>query len=446
MKKFFVIHAVLFSSCLILGFILVIFSPKESVSNQEKRKLTEIPSFTWQGVLNGSLMNQLQQYVDDHFPLRSTFVDFAFSMNNLKGIGNTNGARMITPVKGKFTNEKKIDLNKAARDINYLVNAESATSRGVLIIGARGFQVFGGSKGDVKGYIDMVNEYRELLPSNIRIFNCIVPTSSSFVFVKEYDYLREKEFTNIKEAYAMTKPGVVNVLAAEALVSHQNEYIFFASDHHWTGLGAYYAYTAYCDAAGLKATPLSKMQKKTIPNFLGTLYNLTKDQSIKNNVDSVEYFISPVKVQPSNLAEYAKGGNAYGVFLGGDFAHSKFQTSVKNGKSVLVIKNSFGNPFSTFLVNNYETVHVVDYRYFNKGLLKLIDKEGVDDVVFFHNVFSANTLSHSQRQRIIKDEIIDDNNNEFSKVKKPAAVKDKAKTQKKITKEKTNPAKPSSAP
>ena len=107
MKKFFVIHAVLFSSCLILGFILVIFSPKESVSNQEKRKLTEIPSFTWQGVLNGSLMNQLQQYVDDHFPLRSTFVDFAFSMNNLKGIGNTNGARMITPVKGKFTNEKK---------------------------------------------------------------------------------------------------------------------------------------------------------------------------------------------------------------------------------------------------------------------------------------------------------------------------------------------------
>ena len=69
----------------------------------------------------------------------------------------------------------------------------------------------------------------------------------------------------------------------------------------------------------------------------------------------------------------------------------------------MVIKNSFGNPFSTFLINNYETVHVVDYRYFDSGLLRLIKNEGIDDVIFFHNVFSANTLSHSERQRIIKN-------------------------------------------
>jgi hypothetical protein len=85
----------------------------------------------------------------------------------------------------------------------------------------------------------------------------------------------------------------------------------------------------------------------------------------------------------------------------------KIKTSVINGRSVVLIKNSFGNPFATFLVNNYETVHVVDYRYFNKGLLNLIKSEGIDDVIFFHNVFSANTLSHTQRQRIIKHAITD---------------------------------------
>jgi hypothetical protein len=190
-------------------------------------------------------------------------------------------------------------------------------------------------------------------------------------------------------------------------VQHQDEYIYFASDHHWTGLGAYYAYTAFCQAAGLKPTSLSKMTKKVKKNFLGTLYNLTKDESIKNNKDSVEYFIPPVTTETKIFAEYAAGGNSYGVFLGGDIPHMKIKTSVKNGRSVVLIKNSFGNPFATFLVNNYETVHVVDYRYFNKGLLNLIKSEGIDDVIFFHNVFSANTLSHTQRQRIIKHAITD---------------------------------------
>ena len=50
---------------------------------------------------------------------------------------------------------------------------------------------------------------------------------------------------------------------------------------------------------------------------------------------------------------------------------------------------------------------MIDYRYFNKGLLNLIKSEGIDDVIFFHNVFSANTLSHTQRQRIIKHAITD---------------------------------------
>jgi hypothetical protein len=151
--------------------------------------------------------------------------------------------------------------------------------------------------------------------------------------------------------------------------------------------------------------PLSKMTYKVKNNFLGTLYHKTKDKSLKDNVDSVVYFISPVTTQPKILAEFATGVNSYGVFLGGDIPHQIFKTSVKNGKSVLIIKNSFGNPFATYLINNYETVHVVDYRYYNEGVLKLIKNENINDIIFFHNVFSANTMSHTQRQSIIKNAI-----------------------------------------
>lgn len=430
MQKLKIIHVIIYSSVLVLGMLSFVFSTKEKESVLEKRKLAQKPSLTLNGILDGTWMHQYQKFMDDHFPWRSTFINIAFQLNELKGIKNPNNVRLIAKTKEKKIDEKKIDLNKAARDVNYLINAESASSHGLLIIAGRAFQVFGGNKNSVKSYVDVVNEYRKILPDNVRVFNCIVPTGSSFVFVKEYDYLREKEFKNIDDAYAQSSPDVITVPAKEALVAHQDEYIYFASDHHWTGRGAYYAYTAFCQAAGLKATPLNKMTRKVKRNFLGTLYNLTKDESIKNNADSVEYFIPPVKTDVKVFAEFASGGNSYGVFLGGDIAHLKINTSVKNGKSVVIIKNSFGNPFSTFLINNYETVHVVDYRYFDSGLLRLIKNEGIDDVIFFHNVFSANTLSHSERQRIIKNPLSGGNTSfeKSSENKKPKtdSVKEKS--------------------
>jgi hypothetical protein len=440
MHKLKIIHGFIYSGLLILGMLSFVFSSKEKESAIEKRKLAQKPALTMNAVLDGSWMHNYQKFMDDHFPWRSTFVNIAFQLNEFKGIKNPNNVRLITKTKDKKIDEKKIDLNKAARDVDYLINAESASSHGLLIIAGRAFQVFGGNKTSVKKYVDVVNEYREILPDNVRVFNCIVPTGSSFVFVKEYDYLREKEFKNIDDAYAQSSPGVITVPAKEALVAHQDEYIYFASDHHWTGRGAYYAYTAFCQAAGLKATPLSKMTRKVKHNFLGTLYNLTKDESIKKNTDSVEYFIPPVKTDVKVFAEFASGGNSYGVFLGGDIEHMKIKTSVKNGKSVLVVKNSFGNPFSTFLINNYETVHVVDYRYFDSGLLRLIKNEEIDDVIFFHNVFSANTLSHSERQRIIKNPLSGGNsaNEKKSKNEKPKSDSIKSKTKKKSKNELKN--------
>lgn len=395
-----IIHVLLFSGTLVSGLTLFLMSKKESVSIQEKRNLAKLKKVNLENLLDGSIMVHYQKYMDDHFPFRNELIDLAFLLNKNKGIVSKKQVRLIQKNQEKKIDEKKIDLNKAARDVNYIVNAESSSSHGLLIIEGRAFQVFGGSKSSVKSYLDVVNEYRKLLPSNIRIFNCIVPTGSSFVFNEEYNYLRNREFQNIDDAYSMNEDGVINVRAKEALVNHENEYIYFASDHHWTGLGAYYAYTAFCESAGLTAVPLSKMTKKIKSNFLGSLYNLTKDNSLRT--DSVEYFVSPINTEGKVLNENAKGTNSYCVFLGGDFPYRKIKTSIKNGQSVVLIKNSFGNPFATFLVNNYETVHVVDYRYYNKGLLNLIKDESINDVIFFHNVFSANTLSHSQRQRIIK--------------------------------------------
>ena len=89
------------------------------------------------------------------------------------------------------------------------------------------------------------------------------------------------------------------------------------------------------------------------------------------------------------------------VFLGGDQGYLKITSNIiKNGKSILVIKNSYGNPFVTFLTGNYENVFVIDYRYTNNSLMQIIGKFNINDVLILNGVFSANTQEHLKR---IKD-------------------------------------------
>ena len=64
------------------------------------------------------------------------------------------------------------------------------------------------------------------------------------------------------------KSTAIAVDAYSKLEAHKDEYLYFRSDHHWTALGAYYAYTAFCESAGLKAEPLSKFESGEYTGFL----------------------------------------------------------------------------------------------------------------------------------------------------------------------------------
>ena len=60
------------------------------------------------------------------------------------------------------------------------------------------------------------------------------------------------------------------------LQAHSGEYLYYRTDHHWTTLGAYYAYTAYAAATGRQAVPVDTATVTAVPGFLGTLYSKAK--------------------------------------------------------------------------------------------------------------------------------------------------------------------------
>ena len=216
----------------------------------------------------------------------------------------------------------------------------------------------------------------------------------------------EKE--NIDYIYSLMDEGIQTVDAYSSMMDAKNEgeYIYFRTDHHWTVRGAYAAYEAFCKEAGFEPVLLEKMERHVIENFVGTLYGQTQDSVLRENPDYVEYFVPPYETETYRygknepytpyastvFAEYATGGgNTYSVFLHGDWPLTHIKTNANTGRKICVVKESFGNAFSPFLISHYDEVFVVDQRYFQLALVDFIKEKGITDLLFINNIFAANT-------------------------------------------------------
>ena len=100
--------------------------------------------------------------------------------------------------------------------------------------------------------------------------------------------------------------------------------------------------------------------------------------------------------------EGASGPNSYSVFLQGDLPTVKMETQHKNGRKIAVVKESYGNAFACFLINNYEKVVVVDQRYYTGDFIALLKAEGINELLFINNIFAAHTPFHINKIKGLK--------------------------------------------
>lgn len=415
-----IFQLILFLGVLIsLGILFFIF-PKQEVSAVEKRKLCPPPNFSINTLFQGELMDSLDLYLADNFPFREQFVQVSFQLKENRGIKNEEIAFYDQKVETNLPLREKITKISPLQDSLQTQTSttnepeeEATSSKGIMIYKGRGIQIFGGETYSAKPMAEVANHYQSTLKGKAQVYLAVTPTHVSFYLPKKYQNKPEKP--NIDTLYAMLSKEVKQVKIYEVLEKHQKEYIFFNTDHHWTGLGAYYAYTAFCKEANLKPIPLQKMERKVIPNFLGSLYWLTRDANLKQNIDSVVYYKpslqyntfaylakNPTVPIPSiMLAEFAKGPDGYGVYFGADHPMVRIDTELKNERKALIIKNSYGNPFATYLVAHFEQIFVIDYRHFSGKIEEVVDKYGITDVILFHSTFSANTLTDAQQIKAI---------------------------------------------
>lgn len=202
------------------------------------------------------------------------------------------------------------------------------------------------------------------------------------------------------ELLDMIKNNVKNAIfidLREQFLKHKEEYIYYKTDHHWTSLGSYYAYEEWCKYNNINTDIRDYARETVTTEFKGSLYSKVLNKNVEE--DQIEIFKPKEKINYEVSYNFNKNTNSsiydfeklktkdkYQVFLGGNYPELKIKTSNKNGKNLLLIKDSYANSFMQFLINDYENICVVDMRYFKEDLKKYMVENEINEVLILYNV------------------------------------------------------------
>ena len=286
------------------------------------------------------------------------------------------------------------------------LNGDEQQYDAVYRVGDTGYEMYSYVDSTAKKYADNVNAVADALAGKASVYMLPIPLSSG---VSLPDDLYGKDIFADQKAAEQKIIGYMNgnvksVALYDALLAHRTEYIYFRTDHHWTATGAYYAYEQFCKAKGITPTPISSYQVDEYDGFLGTFYrDSSQNATMGANPDKVVAY-HPLSTEAT--LDYGDSENAsltrgkiiydestapaslkYGAFITGDNAYSVINNpDVTNGSSCIVVKESFGNAFVPFLTDHYQTIYVLDYRYWKGSISQFAQSKGVQDVLFVNNL------------------------------------------------------------
>ncbi|MEI6577890.1 MAG: DHHW family protein [Eubacteriales bacterium] len=281
---------------------------------------------------------------------------------------------------------------------------ETQTFGAMLLVGDRAFEYYNFRTGMADRYAAMINKTASRLKGISTVYDMIVPTSIGIMIP---DSMRNSINSSdqkkaIKYMYSSMSDQVQKVSVYDTLIDHKSEYVYYRTDHHWTALGAYYGYEQFAAAKGIKPIPLAKYEKISYKGFLGSFYSeAKKDPGLGKHPDTVDAY-KPYNNTSMKFTDH-KGnavtweiitdvsnwtpGTKYNTFIGGDNPYTIINnTDLTNKTSCLVVKESYGNAFIPFLVAHYQTIHVIDYRYWNGDFVNFVKTNHIKDVLFINNI------------------------------------------------------------
>lgn len=279
---------------------------------------------------------------------------------------------------------------------------------GTAVIGDTGYEIYNYVSSAAEKYAGIINEAGSKLGKSYHLYTMIAPTSVGITVPdNKVDKLNSSDQQKaIQNIYHMIKKPVQKIELYDTMMQHRTEYIYFRTDHHWSDLGAYYAYCQFCTDTDRTPYGLYQYQKKSFGSFMGTFYgDSNKNKKLRKDTLEVYYprseLVIKTRTDQGNMVsgKVIEDASGYGIsakysaFLGGDNAYSVITNKdVKDDSACIVVKESYGNALVPFLADHYHKIYVVDYRYWTGKLSDLAKQNKVQDILFVNNISMTRNL------------------------------------------------------
>ena len=366
-KKALWIEAILFLAFIFAFFILNTALPDREFSEQENRSLQQRPAFSFDELFSGQYTKDFEAYTTDQFTLRDEWItlkaasELALGKRQNNGMFLCDGGTIIEPYEAP--EDDKLEANMEA--LNKLVANTDADVYFALIPG----------KSDI---------WAHMLPQNAP---------------------RDSEKAAIDYCYSLS--DAVNVDIYGKLEEHSGEYIYYRTDHHWTTLGAYYGFSALAESMGLDCPDISEYggRETVSEEFYGTSWSSSGFSWVEP--DSMEIFVT--EPEGLEITNYPQGSpvegqlydwsrlevkDKYSFFYGGNTPLLEIETGVEGAPSLLILRDSYMDSLSPFLLESYSRIHILDLRYYRASLSDYIDQNGFDDVLVCYSIDNFSTDSN----------------------------------------------------
>lgn len=311
------------------------------------------PQFTIVDFVSGKFSDELEQYLTDQVPLRDDWVTLKTYLELAVGKRESGGVYI-------------------GRD-KYLMDKFTSYSKKQLAANAAA----------------LAELQKKLAAEDISMDTILVPVAAQVLTDKLPAYAPVADYAAILEV--LTDAGVDTVDMLTALAAHSGENIYYRTDHHWTSLGAYYAYCAW---RGIEPNADEWTQEILCDNFHGTTWNKVPLPTVpaeeitawyKHEYHNVSYNGGEYETNSIYECKYLSGSDQHAVFLNSNQAQTVISGSGKSGK-LLLIKDSYGNTFSQFPVEDYAEVHVLDLRFFKGDVTEYAKENDITDALVLYGV------------------------------------------------------------
>ena len=405
----------IFAFIMLLGGIVgIMFFFRPDTSEVEKRKLAEFPKPTLSSFLNGEYFYDLSLWYSDTYPMRDGLIAADQKIESLYGITPSTmmvGSRKISDDIPDIDEAQENSGNEQPQEVEQISAPDSRAmeseiqkqiQQNLYVKDGAAYSLYYYDQTAADIYTSALSKAAGELEGKTNVYSILVPNNSGAMLSdRELEALGGADQEQAIDYYYSLSEGVKTVDTIKTLREHNDEYLYFRTDHHWTQLAAYYVYQNFCEEKGIRPNELSDFQKMTFSPFLGTFYQELQNEDMAANPDSVDAYIpmatndmtytdtdgSQVDWHVIEDVSTWNENSGYSCFIGGDKPLAVIENpDLDDGSSCVVVKESYGNCFVPFLVDHYQTVYVIDFRYTQNNVMDFVKEHKVQDLIIMNNI------------------------------------------------------------